>query len=78
MSLPDTKIAKLRRLWAAGDRRGALRIAARFPSLGPDKEAITRGWAALQAPSFYTQLGYDPGALVTVAFASLASRYRLT
>ncbi len=60
---------------AAGDERTALRIAAAFPHLGAHREAITRGWAALQNPGFYRQLGQDPEALTTAGIAACRERY---
>lgn len=72
-----TKIAALRSAWAAGDRIAALRIAARFPRLGDDREVITRGWAAHTNPAFYAELGRDPASLVDAALAAVAARYGL-
>lgn len=72
-----TKISALRDAWARGDRLAALRIAARFPRLGDDKAAITRGHDALVHPDFHRQLGRDPDALVSDALESLRRRYSL-
>lgn len=74
---PQSKIAGLRAAWAAGDKVGALRIAARFADLGAEREAILSGWGAFQNPAFYRQVRKDPEALVASAFAALAKRYEL-
>lgn len=72
-----TKLDTLRAHWAAGDRVEALRIAAKFYRLGPQKEAIERGWAALNNPRLYAQMGHDPDKLVAAAYTALAERYEL-
>lgn len=72
-----TKLAKLKELYASGDLIGALRIAARFPQLGDEKEAITRAWAAVGNPAFYRELGQDPDALLHLGIDALRRRYAL-
>lgn len=60
---------------AAGDDRTALRVASSFQHLGKHKAAITRGWAALQRPDFYRELGQNPDALVAEGLAAVRERY---
>jgi hypothetical protein len=72
-----TALTKLKRLWAAGDWRAALHLAAGWPRLGPEKEAITRGWAAVYNPELYAEMGGDPACLVSAALAALRARYGL-
>lgn len=74
----ETKLAKLTAAYAAGDYVGALRIAAKFPQLGAEKEPITRAWAAHQNPGFYREIGHDPDALFRAGVAAIARRYGLT
>lgn len=69
------KVQELREYMAAGDWRAALRLAARFPSLGTHREAITRGWEALVRPELYRQMGRDPDALVCAGIHALRERY---
>jgi len=57
------KTDKIRTAWAAGDRLGALRIAARFFDRSPDTLTFKRGIDAHNNPGFYRQLGRDPGAI---------------
>lgn len=71
----ETKLAKVRALLAAGDEVGALRIVARFPRLGAEKEVITRGWAAYQYPAVYEELGFDPDALFRDAVDAIRTKY---
>jgi hypothetical protein len=73
----ETKLSQLKALWSAGDRVGALRIAAKFPSLGGEKTAITQAWAAASNPSFYRQIGRDPEQLVEDGLAAMVARYAL-
>ncbi len=73
----ETKLAKLKTAYAAGDTAGTLRIAAKFGQLGPQREAITRAWQALQSPEFYRELGLDPATLVAVGMAAIRARYGL-
>jgi hypothetical protein len=73
----ETKLATLRRLHGAGDVIGALKIAARFPVLGDDKAAITRGWEAAARPGLYAQMGRCPAALVMQGVLAMRRKYGL-
>lgn len=72
-----TALAELRGHWAAGDYRKALKLAASWPKLGPQKAAIQQGWAAASNPSFYRQLGKDPQACYQAGLVAVAERYGL-
>jgi hypothetical protein len=72
----ETKLSQLRRMMAAEDWEGALRMAARFPDLGQHKQAITRAWDSRQSPGLYRQMGKDPAALWEAGIAALRERYR--
>lgn len=71
---PD-RVALIRTALAVGDDREALRLAASFPHLGPQREAISRGWQAAQRPDFYRELGQDPDAHVAAGVAAVRERY---
>ena len=71
----ETQISKLRAYMAAGDHRAALKLAAGWGRLGDHKAPITRGWAALQSPQFYTDIGQDPDALVAAGLDAIRQRY---
>ena len=75
--MPATKLSKLRGFYAVGDMHGALRIAAKFPDLGPERGAILTAWGAIQNPRMYEQMGNDPQALVAVGVAALRAKYKL-
>ena len=77
MSHPVTKLSKLKAAWNRGDKVEALRIAAKFPRLGKDKEVIQRGWAGHQSQVLYTQMGEDTEILKHLAFSAIQRRYRL-
>lgn len=76
-SLPAPKIAQLRGAWEAGDKIGALRIAARFPNLGTERDAILTAWGAHINPCFYKQMGRDPKSLVDKGLAAMGAKYDL-
>lgn len=73
----QTKLSKLKAAAAAGDWRGALSIAARFPRLGAEGPDIKRAHEAMHHPHLYAQLGRDPDALVADGIAALRRRYNL-
>jgi len=56
----NCKTDEIRAAWHAGDRIGALRIAARFFDRSIDTKVFKRGWDAYNNPDFYWQLGKDP------------------
>lgn len=70
-----TKLQQIRDALAAGDERAALRIAAKFPDLGDEREAITRAWEAVQNPRFYQSIGYDPVELESAGVAAIRRRW---
>jgi hypothetical protein len=69
------KTDKIRTAWAAGDRIGALRIAARFFDRSDDTRAFKRGIDAHNHPGFYRQLGKEPKQIVKGALAVLARQF---
>lgn len=73
--MPASKPQQILDALAADDKHTALRVAASFQHLGEHKAAITRGWAALQRPEFYREIGQDPDALVVAGMAAVRARY---
>ena len=71
----ESKLSKVRALLAAGDEVAALRIVARFPHLGAEKEIITRGWDAHPNSDFYRSLDFDPAEVVRTALATIREKY---
>jgi hypothetical protein len=71
------KVDKIRAAWVAGDRIGALRIAARFFDRSIATKKFKRGMAAHNHPDFYRQLGLVPEQIVTDALAALQARFDL-
>jgi hypothetical protein len=71
------KTDKMRAAWAAGDRVGALRIAARFFDRSTATKAFKRGMDAHNHPDFYRQLGKEPEQITTDALEVLARRFGL-
>lgn len=71
------KTDKMRSAWAAGDRIGTLRIAARFFDRSEDTKKFKRGMDAYNNPDFYRQLGKEPEQIIRNALAVLARRFGL-
>ncbi len=71
------KTEKLRIAWAAGDRIGALRIAARFFDRSDATKVFKRGMDAHNNADFYRQLGKEPEQIVGNALETLARRFGL-
>ena len=71
------KSDQIRAAWAAGDRIGALRIAARFFDRSVHTRTFKRGMDAYNNPSFYRQLGKDPEQLTQAALELLAKKLKL-
>lgn len=74
---PTSASSELQQLWAAGEYRKALKLAAGWPRLGDHKVAIERGWCAAASTAFYRQMGKDPDALYAAGLAAVAERYGL-
>jgi len=72
-----TALQKLKDLWATGDYRAALKLAAGWPRLGRHKDAIQSGWLAASNPDFYRQLKKDPEATYAAGVVAIAERYKL-
>jgi hypothetical protein len=73
----NCKTDQIRGAWAAGDRIGALRIAARFFDRSDDTKIFKRGMGAHNNPEFYRQLGKEPEQIVGNALEVLATRFGL-
>ena len=73
----ETKLSKIRALYAAGEYRAALKIAAGFAQLGEQKERIERAWAASCNPDFYRQIGKDPEELFNDGVLAMRERWDL-
>jgi hypothetical protein len=71
------KSDQIRAAWHAGDRIGALRIAARFFDRSTDTKTFKRGIDAYNNSGFYRQLGKDPEHLTQAALELLAKKFRL-
>lgn len=74
----ETKLSKLKNLYRQGDFRGALRIAAKFPDLGKERDDILKAHESFHSPSFYKQLGYNIEELQAKGKAALEKRYKLS
>jgi hypothetical protein len=73
----NRKTDQIRAAWAAGDRIGALRIAARFFDRSMGTKTFKRGMDAYNNPDFYQQLGKNPEQLTSAALELLAKKFSL-
>jgi hypothetical protein len=71
----ETKLSKLKAAMAAGDWRGALAIAARFPQLGEHRAAILDGHTAYTNPRWLLCLHRDVEQVKQAGIAALIARY---
>ena len=69
------KTDKIRAAWVAGDRIGALRIAARFFDRSAETKTFKRGMDAYNNPGFYRQIGKEPEQITQDALEILARRF---
>jgi len=72
------KTDQIRTAWAAGDRIGALRIAAQFFDRSTRTKVFKRGIAAYNHPHFYRQIGKEPEEIIATALNVLAKRFGLS
>jgi len=73
----NCKTDQIRAAWHAGDRIGALRIAARFFDRSIGTVTFKRGMDAYNNPDFYRQLGKDPERLMAAALEVLVKKFGL-
>ncbi len=71
----NSKLEKVRVAMRSGDWSQAIRLAAKFPTLGIHKEAIRRANDALNNPEIYTELGYDLNAVMQAGVEALQDRF---
>jgi hypothetical protein len=72
-----SKTDQIRTAWAAGDRIGALLIAAQFFDRSDATKMFERGMTAYNHPRFYRRLGKEPEQIVGIALKVLARRFSL-
>src|SRR5271165_6894212 len=72
---PPKKLDQLKKLMAEERWPAALALAAKFPQLGDERAAITRGHEAGTRANFYRQIGKDPDELIRLGIEALKRRY---
>lgn len=73
----QSKLSILKDHAASGDWHAAIKLAAKFPQLGAERNAILDGNMALTRPDFCRQLKKDPDAMVEAAITALQVRYSI-
>jgi hypothetical protein len=76
-SKKPTALQELEDLWAAGEYRKALKLAASWPRLGEHKDAIRGGWDATVNGRVHREMGKDPDTMYAAGLAAVAARYGL-
>lgn len=73
----QSKTDQIRNKWAAGDKMGALAIAARFFDRSDETKLFKKAHGAAQNPRFYKQIKQDPEAIIAQGLAALAKKFKL-
>lgn len=71
----DTKLSAVTTAMEANDWQRAIALAAKFPRLGAERNAILDAHGAYTNPRFAAQLGKDLDALKLAGIAALRARY---
>jgi hypothetical protein len=74
-NVPPRKLDAVLAAMEAGAWAEAIRLAAKFPRLGPQARAIMQAHEASQRPEFQRQLGRCPAQLIEAGKAALIERY---
>lgn len=71
----DTKLSQVQSAMANQDWRTAFRIAAKFPRLGAQRNAILDAHMAFTNPSFLVQIKRDVDACIADGISALTARF---
>jgi len=72
-----TALQELKDLWATGEYRKALKLAASWSRLGEHKDAIREGWDATINGRVHREMGKAPDAMYAAGLAAVSARYGL-
>ena len=78
MTAPESKLSAVRAAMDAGDWQRAISLAAKFPRLGTERNAILDAHGAYTNPRFAAQLGCDIEALKQAGIKALRAKYAHT
>ena len=73
--MKQTKLSIVKAHMAQNEWDDALRLAAKFPQLGEERNAILSAHGAYTNPRFYTQIGKDIEQLKAAGRAALIHRF---
>ena len=71
----DTKLSAVQAAMDAGDWQRAIALAARFPRLGAEREAILDAHTAWTNERFVLAMRKDPGEMKRAGIAALKAKY---
>lgn len=77
MSGAITKLSLVKGAAANGNWQKAILLAAKFPDLGKQRDAILSAREAINRPAFQIELKRDPQALIAAGVDALKTRYRI-
>lgn len=73
-----TKLSILKEFAEKGDWVNAIKLAAKFPRLGAERNAILGADMAIKHPNFCISLKKDPDFLIKKGIEALKSKYKLS
>ena len=73
----ETWIDEMKTAWVNGNKPQALKIAARFKSLGKHKDAIILAKECYIHPSFYKSIGKDIDKCLELGYSAIAEHFEL-
>lgn len=73
----ETKLGKLKEAYLSCNYKKAISIAAKFPSLGKEKDAIILAHGCITNPSFYKQMGKDIDKCINDGLEALRVKYEI-
>jgi len=74
----QTKLDTLKAAYNAGDFAKALRIAAKFPQLGSERNAILDAHLAITNPRWVVGIGKDVNACIAGGVEALRTKYSIS
>jgi hypothetical protein len=71
----ETKSHQIAKAMDAGDHKKAISIASKFFDRSEDTKLFSQAQSAINSPSFYTQIGKDPGMIIDEALKVIKEKF---
>jgi len=72
-----TKLEELKQLIETNQYNKAIKMAAKFPRLGKERNTILSASSALLSPETYRAMGKDPDAVILAGIDAIRAKYLL-